>query len=153
MANYGTKRISGWYYDFQRDPEKSRMTTGSLHSNYVPKATGSGGGGSTSGKNAGGGSAPQGDGTDKTARKWDPVSGAKDEDGYAIKPLCTSILTDDFNVGAANNWSDFGSDPASEIWSQIKPLAPYAQRVGEVLHNLKTQNQGIPLLFRYSILH
>ena len=103
--------VSGWYYDLQKNPIKSPLTTVSLH--YNKKFDGQG----TNG--------------------WSNlVEGETDKDGYSTDYLCTSILTEDFTVAVNNHWSDFGGDPISELWDRAKPLAPYSKVLGDTIQRI-----------------
>ena len=105
--------LSGWYYDIQKDPEKSPLTTVSLHSNQIYTGKGDTG--------------------------WDKVDDPEEKGvpyGYSKTPLCTSILTEDFNVQVSNHWSDFGGDPLSELWDRAKPLAPFAEQIGQAIQRI-----------------
>ena len=103
--NAGIKR-SCWYYDNQM---LDRMTSMSLHANTFRDGSGS-------------------------WIQYKPGQPGIDKGGYSLTPLCTSILSDDFQVTLANTWSgDSGSDPAGAIWDQLKPLAPLTDFVRKAL--------------------
>jgi hypothetical protein len=54
--------------------------------------------------------------------------------GYRIEPLVSAILTEDFNVSIANNWSSVnGDDVISGIWNGLRTIAPYTSMVGTAL--------------------
>ena len=116
--------ISGWYYDYQMDPVKSRMTTVSLHTNMEFSM-----------------SQPK-DPKESSERIWKETSKPKDEDGYESQPLCTSILAEDFNIGISNNWTDCGGDALGEMWNQVKQYAPYVGKVAEVVEKMHNAQQG-----------
>ena len=101
--------IRGWYYDIQKDPVLSPLTTVSLHCNKKYTGTGNTG--------------------------WEGVD-EPEKDGYGKNPLCTSILSEDFNVQVSNHWSDFGGDPLGELWDRAKPLAPYAKTIERAIKSI-----------------
>jgi len=106
--------MNGWYYDEQlKDP----LTSISLHPNKILDDRGewieikSGGDG------------------EKFRRDMTYVGS-----GYRIEPLVSAILTEDFNVSIANNWSSVnGDDVISGIWSGLRTIAPYTSMVGTTL--------------------
>lgn len=63
--------------------------------------------------------------------------------GYRKKPICSSILTEDFNVTAANEWQEFGGDPLGEIWKTLKPMAPYAKQFSSALREMSAQQDEV----------
>jgi ElaB/YqjD/DUF883 family membrane-anchored ribosome-binding protein len=105
--------MNGWYYDEQlKDP----FTSISLHPNKVLNYKNEW----IDVKKAGNGE-DDGDG-DVYKRDTVPVGG-----GYRNKPIARAILTDDFNVSIANNWSNVnGDDMISGLWSGLRVLAPYS---------------------------
>lgn len=110
----GKPYLSGWYYDIQQDPKESPLTTVSLHPNK--KYTGEGDTG------------------------WEVFDSTdRDFEGYSLDPICTSILSEDFNVQVSNQWSDFGGDPLSELWDRAKPLAPYANLLASAIKQIDSQ--------------
>ena len=149
MAGYKTSTkdpiVRGWYYDNQRDPDVSPLTTVALYYNkkWDPNATDTNSGGGT-----------------KNPDKWKPLgAGEAGDDGYSKTPLCTSVLSEDFNISVSNHWSDFGGDPLSELWDRAKPLAPFAklfsdavkkvnERIGQGETGEGTVSQGLSKLFQ-----
>jgi hypothetical protein len=55
-----------------------------------------------------------------------------DEEGYSINPLLTSIMLDDFNIAITNDYSDFGSDPLSQMWSMYKQNIPTSRFMSKI---------------------
>ena len=55
-----------------------------------------------------------------------------DEEGYSINPLLTSIMLDDFNIAITNDYSDFGSDPLSQMWSMYKQSIPTSRFMSKI---------------------
>jgi hypothetical protein len=119
------KTLSGWYYDIQTDPNRSRLTCVSLHPNMRPEGS-----------------------------EWIDVDYGADPDDnfghpYALEPICTAIYNEDFNVSVANSWSDFGGDMLGQMWESIKPMAPYADHIQNLIieadqkyQNAKPELQG-----------
>lgn len=62
-----------------------------------------------------------------------------DNPKYAKDPICSAIISEDFNVAVANNWSDFGGDMLGQMWESIKPLAPYADAAKGMIHKAVEQ--------------
>ena len=105
--------MNGWYYDTQLENE---LTSVSLHPNKIWNKT-------TKGweiiQKEGKGP-DEGDG--ETFRRDTVATGG----GYRNKPIARAILTEDFNVSIANNWSNInGDDVVSGIWNGIRTIAPY----------------------------
>jgi len=106
--------MNGWYYDEQlKDP----LTSISLHPNKILDDKGewieikSGGDG------------------EKFRRDMTYIGS-----GYRIEPLVSAILTEDFNVSIANNWSSVnGDDVISGLWNGLRTIAPYTSIVGTAL--------------------
>ena len=92
-----SNRLSGWYYDLQLE---NRLTCATLHPSME---------------------------LSQDQSKWEKFKGQEDPDHgeYRKDPLCRAIITEDFNVSVANNWSDFGGDMLGQMWDSLKPLAPY----------------------------
>lgn len=98
--------MNGWYYDEQlKDP----LTSISLHPNKVLNDKG----------------------------EWVPIDSGGDGEryrrdmtyigsGYRKEPLVNAIMTEDFNVSIANNWSSInGDDVISGLWTGLRTIAPY----------------------------
>ncbi len=104
--------ISGWYYDLQLE---NRLTCATLHPNKILKENGN---------------------------KWDDFDASDadpDEPKYRATPICSAILSEDFNVSVANSWSAFGNDMLGQMWESIKPLAPYAGAITGMINNAAEQ--------------
>lgn len=71
---------------------------------------------------------------------WGPVSGEKDGDGwgggYAIEPLITSILSEDYQTAISNSWSEFGADAVGGLVNSFKPYAPYLSEFAKALEEM-----------------
>lgn len=63
-----------------------------------------------------------------------------DEEGYSINPLLSTIMLDDFNVAITNDYSDFGSDPLSQLWSTYKTSIPTSRFFSKIF-TLMADNQ------------
>lgn len=63
-----------------------------------------------------------------------------DEEGYSINPLLSTIMQDDFNIAITNDYSDFGSDPLSQIWSAYKTSIPTTRFFSKIF-TLMADNQ------------
>jgi hypothetical protein len=63
-----------------------------------------------------------------------------DEEGYSINPLLSTIMQDDFNIAITNDYSDFGSDPLSQIWSAYKTSIPTSRFFSKIF-TLMADNQ------------
>ena len=103
------KYRSCWFYDNQM---LDRMTSVSLHANtYLDN--------------------------DRKWRKFEIGASGVDKGGYCLSPLCTSILSEDFQVSIGNTWNDVGGDPVSSIWDQLaRPLAPYAKYAKDAIQQI-----------------
>lgn len=108
-----TTKRSCWYYDNQM---LDRMTSVSLHANMKPKEGGEAG-------------------------DWVEIGGKTDEDGYSLVPLCTSILTEDFQVNIANTWTDNGGDPVGGLWQRTRPFAAYSGLAKDALNEVISQSE------------
>lgn len=115
--------IRGWYHDLQQEYDTiNRLTTVSLHANSKYR------------------------GVDDWvyAERGKPSSlGEIDADGYFVKPICTAIFNEEFNVTASNAWSDMGSDMAGELWNTVRGLAPYAGTVIEGLNKIVDEQKKL----------
>ena len=105
--------MNGWYYNRQlNDP----LTSISLHPNKeLDKDTGEWVAieGKENGKDRG----------DGEQFRRDTVYVGQ---GYRIKPIARAILSEDFTVSIANNWSPInGDDVITGIWGGLRTLAPY----------------------------
>lgn len=106
--------IKGFYYDIQKN---NPLTSVTLHANRKLNEN----------------------------NEWIDISESeKDEAGYSKEALCTAILTEDFSISIANSWTDFGGDPASQLWNDVvKPMAPYSDFLTgaiERMYDLQTDN-------------
>jgi hypothetical protein len=63
--------------------------------------------------------------------------------GYSKYPICRSILAEDFNVTIANSWSDFGGDIFGNVWTELKPLAPYAAYMSDALNKMSATQDSM----------
>lgn len=63
-----------------------------------------------------------------------------DEEGYSINPLLSTIMQDDFNIAITNDYSDFGSDPLSQLWSAYKTSIPTSRFFSKIF-TLMADNQ------------
>jgi len=100
---------SCWFYDNQM---LDRMTSVSLHANtYLDN--------------------------NRKWRKFEVGATGVDKGGYSLSPLCTSILSEDFQVSIGNTWNEVGGDPISGIWDQLaRPLAPYAKYAKDAIKQI-----------------
>lgn len=111
LTNHSSE-VSGFYYDEQLKNPELTMT---LHPNCE---------------------------WDGEAMEWKPFSGNKlagtgDKNGnweYAKTPIATAIISEDFQVGVANEWIDggYGND-LQQLFNSFKPIAPMLDSVGESL--------------------
>lgn len=112
---------SGFYYDLQLD---NPLTSVTLHANSVPEE------------------GPDGKVTWKHLIEKGHSYADADSDGYLLKPLCRSVLSEDFQVAISNNWSDFaGGQQVSDLFNQIKPLAPYAEWATSKLRTIADKSE------------
>ena len=106
---------SCWYYDNQM---LDRMTCVSLHANTYPTHK---------------------EGKEKQIwRKWsDKAKGGEvDAGGYSMTPLCTSILSEDFQVSISNTWSGGGSaDILGDVWNGVRAAAPYTKVANQLIQD------------------
>lgn len=103
-------KLSGWYYDLQLE---NRLTSATLHPNKILEGT--------EWKTFS-------DATSNPKTKEESPWKEGDPDYkkfYSRKPICSAILTEDFNVSVANSWSAFGGDMLGQMWESVKPIAPY----------------------------
>ena len=97
--------FSGFYYDQQILDKSLTMT---LHCNRIP--------------------------LDETGKEWTAPNGSKkaDSEGYCLEPLATAIISEDFQVGIHNEWSDGGGvDDISGLFNSMKSYAPYIGEAGK----------------------
>lgn len=100
--------LSGFYYDIQK---KNPLMSITLHANN-----------STS------------DGGVTWADSW---SGKTDNEGYGSDPLCTALMSEDFSVAIANNWSEFDAGNMLEsAWNSIRPLGAYSSHIGKLMSGM-----------------
>lgn len=65
------------------------------------------------------------------------IQESTDDGGYSVKPLCRSIMNEDFNVTIGNTWSDLGGDPISGMVNDIMhSAAPYGNLVKSALKEI-----------------
>ena len=108
MSDRVLNNKSCWFYDNQL---LDRMTSVSLHANTYLDSN----------------------------RKWrkfekNDKTGGIDAGGYCLAPLCTSILSEDFQVSISNTWNEVGGDPISGMWDQmVRPIAPYAKYAKDII--------------------
>ena len=55
---------------------------------------------------------------------------------YASVPIARSIVSEDFQVAIANQYSKFGGDPIGELWNSQKPMAPYVAEAGKIFKTI-----------------
>ena len=66
--------------------------------------------------------------------KWRRYESGIDAGGYCLAPLCTSILSEDFQVNIGNTWNEVGGDPVSQGYERyIKPTAPYVNYMKDAI--------------------
>lgn len=100
--------LSGFYYDIQKQNPLMSVT---LHANN-----------STS------------DGGVTWKDSW---SGKTDSEGYGVDPLCTALMSEDFGVSIANNWSEFDAGNMLEsAWNSIRPAGAYMDHVGKLMDKM-----------------
>lgn len=115
--------INGFYYDQQLN---NNLLVASLHPNTIKK---------TESKEAS-------EKSDNPATwKKIPSSDAENDSTntewpYSVNSICKCIIPEDFQVSIANNWADFGGDPLGQMWDQMKPLAPYVEKISEALSKM-----------------
>lgn len=117
--------MNGWYYDRQLDDP---LTSISLHPNKE---------------------------LNKNTGEWVAISGFDENgnkrgdgeqfrrdtvyvgQGYRLKPIARAILSEDFTVSIANNWSNVnGDDVISGIWGGLRTLAPYIPVIKPALSSI-----------------
>ena len=82
--------------------------------------------------------------------KWRRFESGIDAGGYCLAPLCTSILSEDFQVNIGNTWNEVGGDPVSQAYETfVKPMAPYVNyakdaiaQIGEKAESWGKTNEG-----------
>lgn len=70
---------------------------------------------------------------------WVPV-GDKDDDGYSLTPIATSIFSEDFSFDIANNFSEFGDDPIGSLWNSQAATAPYSKLISEAFQSMSAKS-------------
>lgn len=106
-------KISGWYYDLQLE---NRLTSATLHPSKIKVGT-----------------EWKKFSDDSVDEKW--KEGDPDYDQfYSKRPICSAIITEDFNVSVANSWSAFGGDMLGQMWESVKPMAPYVGVFKGMIH-------------------
>lgn len=134
--------MNGWYYDRQlNDP----LTSISLHPNKeLNKKTGEWvaiDGIDENGKNRG----------DGEQFRRDTVYVGQ---GYRLKPIARAILSEDFTVSIANNWSNVnGDDVITGIWGGLRGLAPYippmVSGLESIISTSKKDNTSQPVTTKF----
>lgn len=124
--------MNGWYYDFQLI---NPLTSVSLHANRKFE---------------------KGNWTDYTNTDHEICTKQNGErgPGYAFIPIARSILQEDLNVSAANNWQPFGGgDILSAAWNEYRAAAPYIpvlkrgfRQLGETLKNDSETTDRLPVI-------
>ncbi len=134
--------MNGWYYDRQlNDP----LTSISLHPNKeLDKDTGEW---------------VAIDGLDENGNKrGDGEQFRRDTvyvgQGYRLKPIAKAILSEDFTVSIANNWSNVnGDDVITGIWGGLRTLAPYIPIMEPALDSIistsKKDNTSQPVTTKF----
>ena len=125
--------ISGFYYD-QQITNPILMVGLYPNQKWKPNEDGSGGVWSDVSKSDG---EEYPSYTDSTGKTITPPP-------YSETPICTSIITDEFQVSIANTFSDFGGDPIGEMWNSYKPMAPYISEISKGLQSIsKTTDEWL----------
>lgn len=137
-------KIKGWYYDNQLN---SPLTSATLHANmwWDPDGGKSGKGGFINwdqikaGTNNGFGD----NGSKCDMDVYTTITGAAPNAcGYGLDPICTSIISEDFNIAISNTWSDFGGDPLGEMYNNLRgPLSAVAQPLLDAANLLIENNK------------
>lgn len=133
--------MNGWYYDEQLDDP---LTSISLHPNKeLDKNTGEW---VAIGFDENGNS--RGDG--ERFRRDTVYAGQ----GYRLKPIARAILSEDFTVSIANNWSNVnGSDVITGIWGGLRTIAPYVPIIEPALDSIistsKKDNTSQPVTTKF----
>lgn len=132
-------KIKGWYYDRQLD---SPLTSATLHANtWWDEKKKKFVNWDNMGHNTDNGFGKNGDKCDRDL--YETINGAVEGAcGYGLDPICTSILSEDFNVAISNTWSEFGGDPIGEIWNNFRgALAGTTKALQENLNTLIENNK------------
>ena len=61
---------------------------------------------------------------------------------YREKPICKAIINEEFQVSIANTYTGFGEDFIGGLWSNLKPLAPYAGEAAKFLADIANQTEN-----------
>ena len=132
-------KIKGWYYDRQLD---SPLTSATLHANtWWDKKNKKFVNWDNMGHNTDNGFGKHGDKCDRDL--YETINGAVEGAcGYGLDPICTSILSEDFNVAISNTWSEFGGDPIGELWNNFRgAVAGTTKALRENLNTLIENNK------------
>lgn len=133
--------MNGWYYDRQlNDP----LTSISLHPNKeLDKETGEW----------------VAIGFDENGNKRGDGEQFKRDTGYVgqgyrLKPIAKAILSEDFTVSIANNWSNVnGGDAITGIWGGLRTIAPYIPMIEPALDSIistsKKDNTSQPVTTKF----
>lgn len=131
-----TTNISGFYYDYQKQNPMMKVT---LHANTKPPVNPyTSWPGWT--ENSGSTDFPYWYETildeDEDSTVPTKITGENfpSDPRYGKRPLCTSIVNEDFNISIANTWADFsGGQQLQDMFNSVqKPLEPYAYEVGNI---------------------
>lgn len=139
--------ISGFYHDYQKRNPLMRVT---LHANTKPPVNKYKNWPSWNTEYKGGENEPLDTSfryyADKALDKDEPTEPPKMVDDssfmsdprYGARSLCTSIVSEDFNIAIANTWGDFngGQQFQDAFNSGYKMLEPYAYEGGNILKRL-----------------
>lgn len=109
FPNYGGTIKGGFYYDVQKNNPLMSVT---LHANYE---------------------------TDDGGITWYNWSkGDLDKDGgYGLDPLCTALMSEDFGVSIANNWSEFDAGNMLEsAWNSVRPAGAYLGHASKLMSGM-----------------
>lgn len=138
-----SRDISGFYYDIQKSNPMLRVT---LHANTKPPVN------------------PyeewpswSNEGTDKNFPYYDSKDLDIDEGErpstpkdtrYGAMPLCSSIVSEDFNIAIANNWGEFTGSQALQdsfngIFKQLEPYSTFAsEQFNKISQATKNYKEG-----------
>lgn len=130
--------ISGFYYDYQKQNPMMKVT---LHANTKPpqnpydKWVGWS-------ENSGSPDFPYWHETileeDEPNTQPPKITGENfpSDPRYGKRPICTSIVAEDFNVSIANSWADFsgGQQMQDAFNSMMKPMEPYSYEIGNIMN-------------------
>lgn len=71
------------------------------------------------------------------------------ENKYRLEPICSSIVSEDFQISVTNTMSNFGGDPIGQLWNDtMKPLSPYLKHIEKDLVTIGSKiSEGADRLF------